>query len=62
MSDPIFDLDTWEPMYKVSKDLRVDTKGSFSMRVGENMAMDLDTGKMHFTTPWELDNDSGDED
>lgn len=25
MSDPIFDLDTWEPMFKVSKDLRVDT-------------------------------------
>ena len=52
MSDPIFDLDTWEPLFKVSKDLSVDTKGNFSMRRGENMAMDLDTGKMHFTTPW----------
>jgi len=62
MSDPIFDLDTWEPMFKVSKDLWVDTKGNFSMRMGENMAMDLDTGKMHFTTPWPSDDDSGDED
>ncbi len=62
MSDPIFDLDTWEPMLKVSKDLRVDTKGNFSMRMGENMAMDLDTGKMHFTTPWPSDDESGDKD
>lgn len=62
MSDPVFDLDTWEPLFKVSEDLSVDSNGDFSMRVDENMAMDLDTGKMRFTTPWESDNGSGDED
>ena len=62
MSDPVFDLDTWDPMIKVSKDLRVDSKGNSSLRMGKNMAMNLETGKMHFTTPWESDDDGGDED
>ncbi len=52
MSDPIFDLDGWEPMFPVSDGLAVDAKGRLSMRMGENTAMDLETGKLRFTTPW----------
>ncbi len=52
MSDPIFDLDSWEPMFRVSDGLAIDAKGRFSMRMGENMAMDMETGELHFTTPW----------
>ena len=58
MSDPVFDLDTWEPLFKVSEDLSVDSNGDFSMRMGKNMAMNLETGKMRFTTPWPSGDDS----
>lgn len=61
MSNPIFDIDNWEPMFKVSKDEVVNPDGKFSMRIGENMAMDMDSGKMHFTTPWDSGNDTDDE-
>lgn len=61
MSDPIFDLDNWKPMFKISKDMAVDSDGNFSMLMGENMAMDMDSGEMHFTTSWGLDNDSDDD-
>ena len=61
MSDPIFDIDNWEPMFKISKDMAVDSKGNFSMRVGDNMVMDMDSGEMHFTTSWDSDDDSDDD-
>ena len=62
MSDPIFDLDSWEPMFKISDDMAVDSKGNFKMRMNDNMVMDMDTGKMRFTTPWESDGDGEDDD
>lgn len=61
MSDPIFDLDSWDPMFKVSDDVAVDFEGRFSMRVGDNMAMDMDSGEVHFTTSWDSDDSSFDD-
>ena len=52
MSNPIFDLDSWEPMFKLSDTMAVDSKGKFSVRMGDSLAMDIDTGEVHFTTPW----------
>ena len=61
MSDPIFDLDSWEPMFKISDDMAVDSKGNFKMRMDDNMVMDMDTGDVHFTTPWASSGDDGDD-
>ncbi len=61
MNDPIFDIDNWEPMFKISEDMAVDSKGNFSMRIGDNMVMDMDSGEMHFTTSWGSDEDSDDD-
>ena len=44
MRDPIFDLESWEPLF----------------RVNENMVMDLDTGKLRFITPWKQGEDERD--
>lgn len=57
MSKPIFDTDSWEPMFKISKDMAVDSKGRFSIRLDDNVAMDMDTGDLRFTTPWSGDGD-----
>ena len=62
MSDPIFDLDSREPLFKISDDMAIDSKGNFKMRMDDNMVMDMDTGKMRFTTTWESDGDGGDDD
>ena len=55
MSDPVFDVDNWEPMFKISKDMAVDDKGDFFMRMGDNTVMDMDSGEIRFTTPWDSD-------
>ncbi len=52
MSDPIFDLDSWEPLFKLSEEVAVDAKGKLGLRMGENMVMDMESGNMRFTTPW----------
>ena len=62
MSNPIFDLDSWEPMFKRSDTMAVDSKGKFSLRMGDQLAMDTDTGEMHFTTPWDSDSAGEDSD
>ena len=60
MGNPIFDLDDdFKPMFRLSKDMAVDFDGNFSMRMGDNMAMDMDTGEMHFTTSWDSDDFGG---
>lgn len=52
MSDPIFDLDSWEPLFKLSENVALDAKGKLGLRMGENMVMDMESGSMRFTTPW----------
>ena len=62
MSDPIFNLDNWEPIFPISDGMAVDSKGNFKIRMGDNMAMDMDTGEVSFTSRWESPDDSGDDD
>ena len=52
MNDPIFDIDSFDPLFPISDDMAVDSNGHFKVRFSENMAMDMDTGEMHFITPW----------
>ena len=57
MGDPIFDLDSWEPLFRISENMVVDPKGKFYTRMNENMVMDLDTGNVRFITPWKQGED-----
>ena len=61
MSEPIFNVDNWDPLFPISDDMAVDSKGRFKVRISDNMAMDMDTGEMHFTTHW-AEADESDED
>lgn len=60
MSNPIFDLDKWEPMFPIGNGMAVDSEGNFKIRMGDSMAMDMDTGELSFTTPWEASTDLSD--
>ncbi len=62
MSDPIFDFDSFDPMFPISDNMAVDMNGHFKMRFSDNMAMDMDTGKMHFTTNWSQPDADDDDD
>ena len=60
MRDPIFDLDSWEPLFRINENMVVDLAGKYYTRMNENMVMDLDTGKLRFITPWKQGEDESD--
>lgn len=37
--------------------MAVDSEGNFMMRMSDNMAMDMDTGDIHFISGWSDDED-----
>lgn len=61
MNEPIFEFDTCDPLLPVSDSMAVGMNGHIRMRFSENMAMDMNTGEMHFTTPWKLSDDEKDD-
>ena len=41
----------------ISNNMAVDSEGNFMMRMSDNMAMDMDTGDIHFISGWFDDED-----
>lgn len=37
--------------------MAIDPDGDFLMRMGDDMAMDMDSGELHFISGWPDDND-----
>lgn len=51
-----FDLDDGDFLFG-SGDNRFDSDGHMMHHMGGNMAMDMDTGDLHFVNGWDDDND-----
>ena len=49
----------WEWTPTASDDMGMDSDGNMMMRVGDNMAMDMDSGELHMVSGWDDDNDHG---
>ena len=57
MSKPIFDLEDGDFIFSTSVNLGFDSDGNMMMRMSDNMAMDMDSGDIHFTSSWDNDED-----
>lgn len=57
MSKPIFDLEDGDFIFSTSGNLGFDYDGNMMMRMSDNMAMDMDSGDIHFTSSWDNDED-----
>ena len=53
-----FDIFKGKFGFKMSDDMGMDSDGDM-MRVGDNMAMDMDSGELHMVSGWDDDNDHG---
>jgi hypothetical protein len=61
VSNPVFDLEGWTPIFPIGGNMGVDVKGNVKMRIGNGLAVDLKSGKMQLTTPWDMgDNNPND--
>ena len=52
-----FDHDDGDFGFKLSDTMGMDSDGNMMMRVGDNMALDMDSGELHFVSGWDDDDD-----
>lgn len=57
MSGSIFDYDEGDFIHQTSDNMGIDSDGDLYIRMGDNMAMDMDTGELHITSGWRNDDD-----
>ena len=52
-----FDYDDENFAHTISRNMAIDSDGDLLMRIGDNMAMDMDSGGLHFISGWLDDRD-----
>ena len=57
MSKRFFDYEDSDFAMSISDNMAIDSNGDLMMRMGNNMAMDMDTGDIHFVSSWPDDDD-----
>ena len=56
MPKPIFDVDDGDFIFSTG-DIGFDSDGDMMMRLSDNMAMDMDSGDLHFVSSWSDEDD-----
>ena len=57
MGKHIFDFEDGDFMFSISDDMAMDSDGHMMMRMGKNMALDMDSGDIHMIAAWSLDDE-----
>ena len=57
MSRNFFDYDYGDFAYTISNNMAIDSDGDLLMRMGDNMAMNMVSGDLHFISGWSDDDD-----
>lgn len=57
MSKNFFDYDNGDFAHTISDNMAIDSDGDLLMRMGNNMAMDMETGDLHFISDWSDEDD-----
>lgn len=53
----IFDYDDGDYLYNVSDNMATDFDGDMYMRIGDNYAMDMNRGDLHYVSGWDDEDD-----
>lgn len=53
-----FDFDKGEFGFMLSDDMGMDSDGNVMIKMGDNTAMDMDSGDLHIVSGWDDDDDS----
>lgn len=57
MGKHFFDFEERDFAFSISDNMAIDSDGDLMMRMGNNMAMDMDTGDIHMISSWPNDDD-----
>ena len=56
-NSPIFDLDDDDFVFPLSNDMAMDSNRDLMIRLGDNMALDLESGDLHMVMGWDDEED-----
>ena len=57
MSKNFFDFEDGDFAYSISDNMAIDSEGDLLMRMGSNMAMDMDSGELRIISGWSNEED-----
>ena len=57
MGKHFFDYDYGDFSYSISDNMSIDSDGDLLIRMGDNMAMDMDSGELHIISGWSNEED-----
>lgn len=57
MGKNYFDYDDGDFVHTISDNMAIDSDGDMLLRMGGNIAMDMETGDIHFISAWSDDDD-----
>ena len=60
MSKHFFDYDNGDYVHSISDNMAIGADGNMMMRMSDNMAMDMDSGELHFVSSWNNDEEDDD--
>ena len=56
----IFDYSDGDFIMPMNDNMGMDSDGNLHMRMGDNYSMDMESGDLHFTSPWKRTDDTDD--
>ena len=57
MSKQILDFDDGDFIFLTSGNIGFDSDGNMMMKMSDNMALDMDSGEIHFVSSWDEEED-----
>ena len=57
MSKQILDFDDGDFIFSTSENIGFDSDGNMMIKMSDNMALDMDSGEIHFVSSWDEDKD-----
>ena len=57
MGKHFFDFEDGDFAFTISYNIAMDSDGNMMMRMGDNMAMDMDSGEIHLVSSWSDDDE-----
>ena len=57
MCKSFMDMEDGDLCFTTSGNMAMDSEGHMMMRMGDNMAMDMDLGELHMVSSWDDDDD-----
>ena len=58
MSKHFFDYEDGDFVHSISDNMAIDSVGNMMMRISDHLAVDMDSGDIHYTSSWDTNEDN----